>query len=121
MRMLAKDPQDRWATLEEMVAALGAVPPAESDRVRTQMLTLARSTEAQALVEKFQTPPSPVPRDRLSDSIALADACGRHADPEPRNRWKEEAHLGRPTGTRGRAGPLSLGAVAGVRWQPDHQ
>lgn len=72
MRMLEKAPKDRWPNLEEMVATLGSVPPAESDRVRTQMLTLAKSTEAQALVEKFQTPASPVPRDRLSDSIALA-------------------------------------------------
>lgn len=72
MRMMAKGKEDRWQSLEEMVSSLGPVPPAESDKVRTQILTLAKSADAQRLVDKFQTPPSPVPRDRLSDSIALA-------------------------------------------------
>jgi serine/threonine-protein kinase len=73
MRMLAKEPRNRWRSLEEMVAALGPVPPGDSDRVRTQMLTLAQSAGARAIVERFQTtPPSPVPRDRLSGSLASA-------------------------------------------------
>ncbi len=87
MRMLAKEPEERWPKLEDMVYAIGAVPPADSDKVRTQILTLARSREAQALVEKFQTPPSPVPRDRLSDSIALAT----------RERGARDAHAATPT------------------------
>ena len=68
MRMLAKSPDERWPRLEDMVSAIGAVPTGESDEVRTQMLTLARSSSAQAIVEKFQTPSSPLPRDRLSGS-----------------------------------------------------
>jgi uncharacterized protein YjdB len=69
MRMLEKSPADRWPQMEDMVAALDAVPQSESGEVRTQMLQLARSSSARAIVERFRTPKSPVPRSRPGVSV----------------------------------------------------
>lgn len=66
MRMLEKDPADRWPQLADALAALGVVPAAETHAVRTRMLELARSSTAQAIVDRFRTPRSPVPSSRLS-------------------------------------------------------
>jgi serine/threonine-protein kinase len=60
-RMLAKDPADRFASVEESVAAIGVVSNSQSGTVRTEMLTLAREGPAAALLEKFRTPGSPLP------------------------------------------------------------
>jgi serine/threonine protein kinase/uncharacterized protein YjdB len=64
IRMLEKEPRKRWPQLEDMVAALGAVPQGESNEVRTQMLKLARSTSARAILGRFRTPVSPAPPSR---------------------------------------------------------
>ncbi len=61
MRMLAKEPAQRWPSIEEAVAAIGVVSDSQSGIVRTHMLTLARSGSANELLEKFRTPGSPVP------------------------------------------------------------
>lgn len=61
MRMLAKEPAQRWPSIEDAVAAIGVVSDSQSGIVRTHMLTLARSGSANELLEKFRTPGSPVP------------------------------------------------------------
>lgn len=68
MRGLEKAPDDRWPKMEDMISALGSVPQADPHEVRTQMLELARSSSARAIVEKFQTPQSPVPSSRRARS-----------------------------------------------------
>ena len=62
MRMLEKEPEKRWPTVEAAVAAFGGAPLAPDDPIRTQMMTLANSGGvASQLVAKFSTPPSPTP------------------------------------------------------------
>jgi serine/threonine protein kinase len=68
MRMLEKDPDKRWPTVEAAVAAFGNVTLAPDDPVRTQMVTLATKGGASQLVAKFSTPPSPTPAGRSPTS-----------------------------------------------------
>ncbi|HWP38567.1 MAG TPA: protein kinase [Gemmatimonadales bacterium] len=63
MRMMAKDPGDRFATIEEAVAAVGVAPETQ-DAVRTRMLTLIKSPRTAELLDKFRTPASPAPRSK---------------------------------------------------------
>ncbi|MCZ6915549.1 MAG: protein kinase [Gemmatimonadetes bacterium] len=84
MRMLAKDPKERWPTLEEAIAAIGFAP-AQDETNRTQMMTMAKNAGNQAILAQFQTPRSPVPskiqtakrkslgRKKLSSSEQLED------------------------------------------------
>jgi serine/threonine protein kinase len=83
MRALEKAPEDRWPQLEDMVAALGPVPNQENDRVRTQMLALAKPSSAQAIVERFQTPPRPMPSTHTSPAPVAGPVgpAGSELDP----------------------------------------
>ena len=72
MRMLEKEPEKRWPTVEAAVAAFGGAPLAPDDPIRTQMMTLANSGGvASQLVAKFSTPPSPTPAGK-SQVVGLA-------------------------------------------------
>jgi len=64
MRMLEKDPEKRWPTVEAAVAAFGAAPMAPDDPVRTQMMTLAHKGGASQLLVGLSTPQSPTPAGR---------------------------------------------------------
>ncbi len=64
MRMLEKEPADRWPTIEDAVAAFGAATDSEQQMVRTQILELAKRDSTNALLEKFHTPSSPAPWSR---------------------------------------------------------
>jgi len=64
MRMLEKDPEKRWPTVEAAVAAFGAAPLAPDDPVRTQMMTLATKGGASQLLAGLSTPQSPTPAGR---------------------------------------------------------
>ena len=64
MRMLEKDPEQRWPTVETAVAAFGAAPLAPDDPVRTQMMTLATKGGASQLLAGLSTPQSPTPAGR---------------------------------------------------------
>ena len=61
MRMLDKEPENRWPSVEDAVAAIGTVTDSQSGTVRVQMLTLAQAGSAAELLEKFRTPGSPIP------------------------------------------------------------
>jgi serine/threonine-protein kinase len=63
MCMMAKDPADRFATIEEAVAAVGVASETQ-DVVRTRMLTLVKSPGTAELLDKFRTPASPAPRSK---------------------------------------------------------
>lgn len=81
LRMLEKAPGDRWPSVEDAVAAMGSVSATESVMIRSQLLTLARTGEAHALLEKFRTPRSPVPQSRSVPQVAGEDATPAHVTP----------------------------------------
>jgi len=60
MRMLAKDPDDRFPSMQAAVEAIGMAE--RDDTVRTHMVSLAKSGGNQALLAQFQTPKSSIPR-----------------------------------------------------------
>ncbi len=64
MRMLEKEAEKRWPTVEAAVAAFGAAPMAPDDPVRTQMMTLATQGGASQLLAGLSTPHSPTPIGR---------------------------------------------------------
>ncbi|MFL5494723.1 MAG: protein kinase domain-containing protein [Gemmatimonadales bacterium] len=67
LRMLAKDPHDRWPSMAEAKAALGAVPLADDDPLRAELIRLAASGYGSSLTG-MPTPMSPAPRTRPSPS-----------------------------------------------------
>jgi serine/threonine-protein kinase len=61
-RMMAKDPKERFAHLEDAVMAFGAVAPSVEVEIRTQIISLAKSgMQAQP---RMSMPLSPVPANR---------------------------------------------------------
>ena len=67
MRMLAKNPEDRWPSVKDAVAAIAAVAPPMDDDVRARIIALARNRPDRAAIE-FRTPPSPTPPPRRTPS-----------------------------------------------------
>jgi serine/threonine-protein kinase len=61
MRMLAKQPEDRFPSIEEAVAAAGTVGDS-ADETRTQLLTFVQQTPStsEQLIDKFRTPAQPM-------------------------------------------------------------
>jgi serine/threonine-protein kinase len=60
-RMLAKDPADRFPTVEDAVAGADARPLAPDDLTRGTLVTLARTSRTRELMARVRTPRSPVP------------------------------------------------------------
>lgn len=71
-RMLAKDPAERWPTLEDAVATIGIRTLAHDDPHRSTLVQLARSGITRKLVAQARTPfsPSPVNRDEPAQANA---------------------------------------------------
>ena len=67
MRMLEKDPAQRWPDVESAVAALGGTPLTREDPIRGQLAALGQS-QADADVRRLATPvsPAPIPRTRAA-------------------------------------------------------
>ena len=61
MRMLEKEPEKRFASMEEAVVAMGARHLAHDDPTRSQLISLARTGVIHRIVSQVQTPRSPVP------------------------------------------------------------
>ncbi len=61
MRMLAKDPADRWPSLEAAIRKLGATTQDQLDPIRRELLELARETDPRELMAQLSTPRSPMP------------------------------------------------------------
>jgi serine/threonine protein kinase len=72
MRMLAKDPGDRFPSMEAAVEAIGSVTLAFDDPVRTQLIGLARRGENVSALKRISTPQSPIPR-RTKPMDVVAD------------------------------------------------
>jgi uncharacterized protein YjdB len=70
MRMLEKEPEKRWPTMESAVSAFGAAPLAPDDPVRTKMMTLATHGGNSQLLARFSTPASPTPAGRSATTSA---------------------------------------------------
>ncbi len=58
MRMLEKDPAQRFPTMEAAVSAMGSLSLSPDDPVRTQMMTLAAAGDNLKLLQRFSTPVS---------------------------------------------------------------
>ncbi len=83
LRMMAKEPNSRWPTLEEAVAAIGSAPPAEHRAIRTQMGTLAATGGTRAVLEQLRTPSSPVPPAKRSSAHAASESSsGKGLEPK---------------------------------------
>jgi hypothetical protein len=71
MRMLAKEPGERWPSIEEAVAALGHLTASQDEPTRSQLITLA-TTGSRPLTVRYTTPRSPIPFPR--SSLGLSEA-----------------------------------------------
>ena len=61
LRMLAKDPAERWPNMEVAVEAIGDPPPKSDDVMRSQLIELAKKSENFKLLRRLSTPVSPTP------------------------------------------------------------
>jgi serine/threonine protein kinase len=95
MRMLAKEPAERWPSVEDAIVAIGTPPPLNhDDPTRSQLIELARTGANERLAGIPRTPKSPIPLGRT---------------PAPRQRQSIAMRV------RHGASPLSIGiAAAGV-------
>jgi serine/threonine protein kinase len=76
MRMLEKEPEDRWPTMDDVVAVCGRPSLRHDDPIRSEMITLAKAGPSRLLPE-MNVPTSP---------IALAKSRRRPVAPVPRGR-----------------------------------
>jgi serine/threonine protein kinase len=60
MRMLDKDPLQRWPTMDDVVAVCGRPSLRHDDPIRRDMITLARAGGRARLLADLQTPTSPI-------------------------------------------------------------
>ena len=75
MRMLEKEPEDRWPTMDDVVAVCGRPSLRRDDPIRSQMMTLAKEGNPVRLLPEMNVPTSP---------IALTKARKRTRAPAPR-------------------------------------
>ena len=84
MRMLAKTPAERFPTLPEALAALGAEPLAPGDELHASLQQLAAVTERmEQLADVIRTPASPVPQTRERPKAAMPATAAPAAHPAP--------------------------------------
>jgi len=77
LRMLAKDPAERWPNMEAAVEAFGDPSPKTDDLMRVQLIELARKSENTKLLQRLSTPVSPTP-------ITKRTKAGAAVTPSPR-------------------------------------
>ena len=75
MKMLAKEPADRFPTVEDAIAAIGAPQLAPDDPVRTQLMTLVASNKNTELLKQLSTPVS-MPKGRTMGAKATVSTTG---------------------------------------------
>jgi protein kinase-like protein len=83
MRMLAKDPEERWPDIETAVHALGGAPIGHDDPIRGQLVELAGG-RAQHPAETIRTPISPLPANKAAPPPATRTATPRERRPVTR-------------------------------------
>jgi serine/threonine-protein kinase len=58
-RMLAKDPADRWASIEDIIAVIGSPSLTPDDPTRSQLIAIAKTGKGKSI--GVTTPKSPIP------------------------------------------------------------
>jgi serine/threonine protein kinase len=91
MRMLAKAADQRWPSVDDAVAAVGAQSLSHDDPTRHQLVSLARegAAKTQALIGKMSVPLSPIPGTRSRPGVptpAATTAAARTAVAQPATR-----------------------------------
>jgi len=116
MRMLAKTPEERFPSLTDALASLGATALTHDDPLHAELQQLAAATERlNQLADVVRTPPSPVPRTRERPKQPAANAPSATMPVSNRDGGTEEL---RPTEVQvAEALPLPAPAKRGVfRW-----
>lgn len=72
-KMMAKDPKDRFADLDQAVMAFGSVSPTVEVEVRTQIISLAKS--GMMAQPRMSMPLSPVPANRAPKAATKASTA----------------------------------------------
>ncbi|MBX7120091.1 MAG: serine/threonine protein kinase, partial [Gemmatimonadaceae bacterium] len=98
-RMMAKEPAERFPTLEDAVQAFGAITATQEHHVRTQIIELARVGAAQQ--PQVRVPVSPVPPTR---GAAARSGVGPLDATTPLPRARAAGSTGQPTSPRTAAG-----------------
>jgi len=113
-RMLAKEPTERWPSMDDAVGAMQAAPLAQDDPVRSEMMALARSSEALRRISRLSIPISPMP---AGWTRARPLTSSNPAAPPPTLESGEEESIGEAPGTLGTmlkiGGALALLAALG--------
>ncbi|HEY3221216.1 MAG TPA: serine/threonine-protein kinase [Gemmatimonadales bacterium] len=60
MRMLEKEPEERWPSMEDVVAVCGRPSLRHDDPVRSEMITLAKANNPARLLTEMNVPTSPI-------------------------------------------------------------
>ncbi|MHB1297953.1 MAG: protein kinase domain-containing protein [Gemmatimonadaceae bacterium] len=111
LRMLAKEPAQRFPTMEAAVAAVGTVSLAYDDPMRSQLIGLARAGENVSLLRRVSTPASPMPPRARPPMPASASAPPEAATPAEATSAARPALAGVGPTRRGR---LYSGLVVGL-------
>jgi ketosteroid isomerase-like protein len=82
-RMMAKAPADRWPSLREAVAAIGAAMPPSDEAVREMIRQLARNRPERWVLEQFVTPVSPAPVNQPTPLPIRGAGMESAASPRP--------------------------------------
>ena len=69
LRMIEKQPDKRWPSIEDAIGAMGASALAHDDPIHLQMVGLAKSSLNQRLLDEMKTPTSLVPPTRASGKV----------------------------------------------------
>src|SRR2546428_1672706 len=85
MRMLEKDPAQRWPSMDDIVAVCGRPSLRQHEPVRGEMITLAKAGPGSALMAELKTPTSPIVLSKPQAHAAAATVV--HARPGSRLWW----------------------------------
>src|SRR6266699_2051984 len=84
MRMLEKDPAQRWPSMDDIVAVCGRPSLRHDDPVRGEMITLAKAGAGSALMAQLKTPTSPIVLSKSQTHPAVTpDTAPARRAPEP--------------------------------------
>jgi serine/threonine-protein kinase len=75
IRMLQKDPGNRWPTVEDALPHVGGSTLAYDDVVRTQMIQFARAGAQREILDRVSTPRSPIPSMAPEVDSAIEEAA----------------------------------------------
>lgn len=74
MRMMAKDPADRWPSVEDVIAAIGSPTLTPDDPTRSQLIAIAKTGQRRAI--GVTTPKSPIPLMRTPAPLSSIPRTG---------------------------------------------